>query len=45
SQPGSTKKEGDRQFVGTVADPDVVSLDFSDPRDLEIPTFIRRQMD
>ncbi len=23
----------------------LVALDFSDPRDLEIPTFIRRQMD
>lgn len=34
-----------RQFVGTVVDREVVPLEVVDSNELEIPTFIRRQMD
>ncbi|UCF21249.1 MAG: cell division protein FtsZ [Gemmatimonadota bacterium] len=44
-RPAFGAKKSSRQVSVPVGDRSVIPLEFTDPRELEIPTFIRRQMD
>ncbi len=44
-RPAFAAKKPNRQASVPVGDRNVIPLEFTDPRELEIPTFIRRQMD